>query len=390
MSLSNPEAERIVRSGVAALQRGDPRAAAAAFEQVAASGRAGAPVWLLLAHAHRATGDAAAEEAALDALLAIEPGVPRGLIMKGDRRAAAGDARAASSFYKKGLNAAAAASEPLPADLQEKLVRVRAWLDINEGAYREHLEREMAKRFPAAGRSRRFQQSLDILFGEKQACFQRPTSYFFPELPQIQFYERSLFPWVEALEAATTGIKEELLALMRSRELFQPYLVAAPDRPRSDFHGLLDNPKWSSLYLWENGRPVEENAARCPVTFAALEKVPLPRIGVRAPVVMFSWLQAGARIPPHNGAMNARLICHLPLIVPSGCGFRVGNEVRAWEPGKLLIFDDTIEHEAWNDSDEDRVVLIFDIWRPELDEAERAAVAAMFEAVDSFPGTLKA
>jgi aspartyl/asparaginyl beta-hydroxylase (cupin superfamily) len=82
--------------------------------------------------------------------------------------------------------------------------------------------------------------------------------------------------------------------------------------------------------------------------------------------------------------LNARLICHLPLIVPPGCGFRVGNEVRQWEEGKLLIFDDTIEHEAWNDSNEDRVVLIFDIWRPELSEAERGAVAAMFEAVDAY------
>jgi aspartyl/asparaginyl beta-hydroxylase (cupin superfamily) len=82
--------------------------------------------------------------------------------------------------------------------------------------------------------------------------------------------------------------------------------------------------------------------------------------------------------------INARLICHLPLIVPPGCGFRVGNEVRAWEPGKLLIFDDTIEHEAWNDSGEDRILLIFDVWRPELTLEERRAVTAVFEAIDSY------
>ena len=74
--------------------------------------------------------------------------------------------------------------------------------------------------------------------------------------------------------------------------------------------------------------------------------------------------------------------CHLPLVVPPHCGFRVGNEVRAWEVGKLLIFDDTIEHEAWNNSAEDRIVLIFDIWRPELTEDERRAVTAIFEAID--------
>ena len=89
-------------------------------------------------------------------------------------------------------------------------------------------------------------------------------------------------------------------------------------------------------------------------------------------------LRPGARIPPHAGVMNARLICHLPLIVPQPSGFRVGNETRAWEEGKLLVFDDSIEHEAWNDSAEDRVVLIFDIWRPELSEADRRAVTAIF------------
>ena len=81
--------------------------------------------------------------------------------------------------------------------------------------------------------------------------------------------------------------------------------------------------------------------------------------------------------------INTRLICHLPLVVPPGCGFRVGNETREWEPGKLLIFDDTIEHEAWNDSSEDRIILIFDVWRPELRDDERRAVTMMFEAIDS-------
>jgi aspartyl/asparaginyl beta-hydroxylase (cupin superfamily) len=97
-------------------------------------------------------------------------------------------------------------------------------------------------------------------------------------------------------------------------------------------------------------------------------------------------LRPGARIPPHHGVLNSRLICHLPLIVPDRCGFRVGNETRAWEEGKLLVFDDSMEHEAWNDSDRDRVVLIFDVWRPELGEADRRAITTMFEAIDDYPG----
>jgi aspartyl/asparaginyl beta-hydroxylase (cupin superfamily) len=97
-------------------------------------------------------------------------------------------------------------------------------------------------------------------------------------------------------------------------------------------------------------------------------------------------MTAGARIPPHHGFVNTRLICHLPLVVPEGCELRVGGEMRAWREGEALIFDDTIEHEAWNRSAETRVVLLFDIWRPELSEEERGLVTAMFNAVDSYGG----
>ena len=178
-------------------------------------------------------------------------------------------------------------------------------------------------------------------------------------------------------------MREELDAALEEDGLWKPYYQSRQDRPRYDFHGLLDNPAWSTLYLWENGGPVEKNVARCPKTFAALRDVPLPHITTRAPSILFSLLKPGARIAAHNGMINTRLICHLPLIVPPGCGFRVGNETREWEVGKLLIFDDTIEHEAWNDSGEDRVVLIFDVWRPELTAEERRAVTAIFEAIDS-------
>jgi aspartyl/asparaginyl beta-hydroxylase (cupin superfamily) len=116
----------------------------------------------------------------------------------------------------------------------------------------------------------------------------------------------------------------------------------------------------------------------CPRTWEKVLTAPLPRVPGWGPTVTFSLLKAGARIAPHTGMTNTRLICHVPLIVPPGCGFRVGNEVREWEVGKLLIFDDSIEHEAWNDSDSDRVVLIFDIWRPELTLAEQRELTFLF------------
>jgi aspartyl/asparaginyl beta-hydroxylase (cupin superfamily) len=82
--------------------------------------------------------------------------------------------------------------------------------------------------------------------------------------------------------------------------------------------------------------------------------------------------------------LNSRLICHLPLIVPPGCAIRVGSEVRAWEEGKLLIFDDSIEHEAWNRSEELRVILLFEIWRPEIGDGERRALTTIFEAITDY------
>lgn len=114
---------------------------------------------------------------------------------------------------------------------------------------------------------------------------------------------------------------------------------------------------------------------------AALAPLPIPRIAGRSPMAMFSVLRAGTHIPPHHGMLNTRLICHLPLIVPPDCRLRVGNETRAVEQGRMMIFDDSIEHEAWNDSDQTRVVLLFEIWRPELDEGERAALTTLFQAI---------
>lgn len=79
------------------------------------------------------------------------------------------------------------------------------------------------------------------------------------------------------------------------------------------------------------------------------------------------------------------MICHLPLIVPENCGgLRCGNQVENWREGAAYVFDDSIEHEAWNNSDQDRVVLLFDIWRPELTEEERLLISAMLETVSNY------
>ena len=99
-----------------------------------------------------------------------------------------------------------------------------------------------------------------------------------------------------------------------------------------------------------------------------------------SPTAMFSVLAPRTRIPPHTGSTNARLVVHLPLVLPGPARFRVGNVTRPWRIGEAWVFDDTIEHEAWNDADEPRTILIFDVWNPQLSTAERTLVAAMMRA----------
>jgi aspartyl/asparaginyl beta-hydroxylase (cupin superfamily) len=101
---------------------------------------------------------------------------------------------------------------------------------------------------------------------------------------------------------------------------------------------------------------------------------------------MFSQLRPHTRIPPHTGVANTRLVMHLPLILPPACGFRVGSETRDWKIGEAWVFDDTIEHEAWNDSDEIRIILIFDIWNPLLSATERDLVRAMTVGIGQYAG----
>jgi aspartyl/asparaginyl beta-hydroxylase (cupin superfamily) len=152
---------------------------------------------------------------------------------------------------------------------------------------------------------------------------------------------------------------------------------------------LVDNPTWSAFYLWKNGAPVAENIALCPRTAEVGARLPLAKLPSRSPSVLFSLLQPGAHIPPHCGLVNTRLIGHLPLIVPPGCSFRVGYEIRDWREGEAWVFDDTIEHEAWNHSSRTRVILLFEVWRPELAQAEREAVQSLFSALDATGASAK-
>ncbi len=380
------DARALAQSGAEALRRGDARTARASFEQIVAARQADVSVCMALAYVCRRLNDPPAALAAVEKALAITPRDLRALILKADLLAESGDDRGASSFYQFAIRIAPPANE-MPADLRDELSRAQAMCDRYAGRFEAFLQDRLRSRGMSEGRAvTRFKQSLDILLGRKKIYHQQPRVFHYPELPQVQFYDCTVFPWIDKVEAATADIRSELVEVLQESSSFAPYVNHVPERPTKDLAGLAGNPDWSAFYMWKDGEIVAANAARCPKTMAVMEEVPLTRVRNRSPSVLFSLLRPGAHIPPHAGLVNTRLICHLPLIVPPNCSFRVGNDTRTPVEGKVWIFDDTIEHEAWNRSDQTRVILLFEVWRPELSKEERELVTAMFEAIDDYSG----
>ena len=385
MASAPTDYQAIAQAGVAAWQRGDAAAARSAFDQVAEAGRASPQLWLLLAQACETLGDFTASDQALNSVLAGDPRNPYALLMKGDHQATRGDDRAANSWYNAALSSAAEIPN-LPQDLVARLDHAQAAVTAATARFEAHLQDALTSNgIDSTTVAPRFGEAIDIIAGRREVFLQQPTTFFYPGLANIQFFENDDFGWVAALEAAAPVMRKEVEAILGQGTGLAPYVVGDKNRPMRE-HVLLNDPKWSAFYLWENGTLVADNAARCPNTMAALMGVPIPHIAARSPMVLFSVLRPHTHIPAHNGMLNTRLICHIPLIVPPNCRLRVGNETRTVEFGKAMIFDDSIEHEAWNDSDETRVVLLFEIWRPELSEAECRALTVMYEAINAYPG----
>ena len=208
-----------------------------------------------------------------------------------------------------------------------------------------------------------------------------PTHYCYPGLPEIPFHDRGRFPWLAALEAATATITEEFQTVAASNAAkLVPYIQYPETVPLDQWRTLNHNRDWTAIHLIERGRIIEANARHCPRLMQLLRTIPQPDIPGAGPNAMFSLLAPQTHIPPHTGITNTRLVCHLPLIVPPGCWFRVGDVRHDWIAGKAWVFDDTIEHEAMNPSDALRIILIVDLWHPDLDAVARDGVAAVIGA----------
>ena len=234
---------------------------------------------------------------------------------------------------------------------------------------------------------RRIDAFVAAALGQRLIYVNECAGLHYPFLPADEFFDRRHFPWFAALEAEAGAIRVELDALLAEPgEAIRPYVRMEPGSPENKWSALDGSPDWSACFLWEYGVPNAAVIERCPHTARVLESLPLARIPGRAPNAFFSILRARSRIPAHTGVTNTRAIVHLALDVPPGCGFRVGGETREWVEGKAFAFDDTIEHEAWNDSVARRAVLIIDAWNPHLSERECAAITAYFAANDAALG----
>ena len=386
MTSDGREMQDLIQRGHKALGSGDVAGARAIFERLVAADAGNAQHWIKLAIACRGNDDAR-EEAAITQALSIDPMDLVALILRAGLLERQGRRHEAALAY----NAVVSVAPPLQRlhpDLQPAVSRAIAFHEAYTHECGAFLDDALAPELAAhAGENlSRFRDALDTMLGRKKRYESQSAIFHYPHLPAIEFFERGEFPWLDSIEAATDAIRDEFLGVLKGEEGFTPYITYPPDVPHNQWVELNNSPRWSAFHLYKMGERIEANAARCPRTMQALAGAPQPKQPGRTPSAMFSLLKPHTRIPPHNGVTNTRLVVHLPLIVPPGCGFRVGNETRAWVPGKAWVFDDTIEHEAWNDSDKLRVVLIFDIWHPHLSAAERLLVTALTAGLNQFTG----
>ena len=209
----------------------------------------------------------------------------------------------------------------------------------------------------------------------------------FPKLPALEFFPREHFPWLGAIEACATDVRREFERVFsEDQDRLEPYIAYPEGVPLDQWQELNRSRRWSAFFLWRDGKRIEANTARCPRTVELLAAVPMHDVPRHAPTAFFSILDAHTHIPAHTGVTNTRVIVHLPLVLPGQCRFRVGSETREWRAGEAWVFDDSIEHEAWNDSDQPRAILIFDVWNPFLSEAERALIRTTMPAIADYYG----
>ena len=345
-------------------------------------------IFLKLAALQRARGGIEVALATVHRALSISPLDFTALLLRASLLERLGDAGSAEAWSH-------ALSQKPPGDLPphlEKVIataeeKVEKWTAEREARMIQAMAHsEQASEPEQQARLKRFRSNV---LRRTRHYHSQPTHFHYPGLAEREFLPRQLFPWLETLEQATELIASEMRSVMAAeRAELIPYVQYADHLPLDQWRELNNNRDWTAIHLLRNGEPVEANARLCPGTLELLKSCDQPDIKGGSPNAMFSLLAPHTKIPAHVGVNNSRLVCHLPLVVPQGCWFRVGAETRFWEKGRAFVFDDTIEHEADNPSAELRVVFIFDVWHPDLSPLEREAVKALIECDDLAGGNM--
>jgi aspartate beta-hydroxylase len=374
--------------GLQMLARGEAGKASELFRRATQADPKHPNLWSNLASSLHALNQLPEELDAIERALALEPRHLAALLQKGALMEATGDPRNAARVYRNALATLAPGAAP-PETVLAVIEHARAAVAQDHAALAAAIEERLAaiRDSHGGGHYRRVERCIELLTGRRTRFTPQPTFMYFPELPAVEFFERGDFPWLDTLEAASDDIRAELMSvLVADREGLEPYIAYPEGLPINQWKELNKSRRWSAYFLWNQSEPQPPHLARCPRTAQALRAVPQCDVKGRGPTAFFSILESHTRIPPHTGVTNIRLTVHLPLIVPPHCGFRVGSETREWVSGKAWVFDDTIEHEAWNESDVPRGILIFDIWNPFLTVAERDLIRAATEVVGTYYG----
>jgi len=367
------------------LKAGDAPRARELLERAVQADPRNAALLMNLATVLRALGLRADEARTLEAVLGLEPRHLLALLKKAELLDLDGKPKAAARVYQNALQTIAPGTR-LPGALREPVTRAIEAVRRNDAAIAAHIDARVAKvRGDHTPREReRAEHGLAAFLGQRRIFNPQPTFLQIPKLPAWEFYAREDFPWLGDFEAATAQIRAECESVLRDDAGLVPYIDYPEGLPIDQWAELNKSRRWSAYFLWRDGVRIDAHADRCPKTAALLAQAPLADVPGYAPTAFFSILDAKSHIPPHTGVTNSRLIVHLPLVVPTQCRFRVGSETREWREGAAWVFDDTIEHEAWNDSDVPRAILILDTWHPALTRAERELIRAAVPAIKDY------
>ena len=370
--------------GADALARTDARTAVMHFEIACKREPGERSHWINLAAAQRIIGDAGRERAAIENALAIDQTDLLALIRMAELHERLGEETAAAERWNAVLALSASINDPSP-EFVEILSHAKQYVGKQQQKLVDAVDRALADELAAASARdrRRMRTAADAWLGKRPIYTNHCEGLHYPFLPADEFFDPEQFPWLGELEAATSTIVAELESILADPQSeLTPYISLPPGVPANKWSGLDKSLNWGAFHLWKEGERFDDACARAPRTAALVESLPICHIEGRAPNVFFSILKAGSHIPAHTGVTNVRSVVHLPLIVPEGCEFRVGGETRSWAQGRAFVFDDTIEHEAWNRSEVDRAVLIIDVWNPYLSDHERAMICRLYGSAD--------